>query len=177
MPDQAAPDTNNAARLTANVVSSYLSNHHVSAAEIPELIAAVHAAFAAAQSHQASAPAEQFAPAVSVKKSLRNPDRIISMIDGKPYSALTRHLSSNGLTPAEYRERYNLPTDYPMVARGYSERRSLLAKALGLGKKAAPNVIGEANVEDSSHDESRQAVNVHEELSEYGDRASPSVPN
>jgi predicted transcriptional regulator len=177
MPDQAAPDANNAARLTTNVVSSYLSNHRVNAAEIPALIAAVHAAFVAAQSYQASAPAEQFAPAVSVKKSLRSPDRIISMIDGKPYSALTRHLSSNGLTPAEYRKRYNLPTDYPMVARGYSERRSLLAKALGLGKKAGAGVIGKAAAEDLSHDEPLQAVNVHEEHSDYGDRPSPNAPN
>jgi predicted transcriptional regulator len=169
MPDQAAPDANNAARFTTNVVSSYLSNHHVIAAELPALIATVHAAFAAAQSHQASTPAEQFTPAVSVKKSLSNPDRIISMIDGKPYSALTRHLSSNGLTPAEYRKRYNLPTDYPMVARGYSERRSLLAKALGLGKKAGAGVIGKANAEDMSHDEPPQAVDAHEEHSEYGD--------
>ena len=76
-------------------------------------------------------------PAVSVRKSLADPDFILSMIDGKPYRSLRRHLSSRGLTPEQYRQRYNLKADYPMVAPGYSKARSDQAKQLGLGRKPA----------------------------------------
>ena len=74
-------------------------------------------------------------PAVSVRKSLASRDHIISMIDGKPYRTLRRHLAAHGLTPDEYRARYGLRPDYPMVAATYSERRSALARELGLGQK------------------------------------------
>jgi predicted transcriptional regulator len=73
--------------------------------------------------------------AVTARKSLANPDFIISMIDGKPYRTLRRHLSSNGLTPEQYRERYNLKADYPIVAPSYSEARRTMAKSIGLGRK------------------------------------------
>ncbi len=72
---------------------------------------------------------------VSERKSLASPDHIISMIDGKPYRTLTRHLRTNGLTPDEYRERFGLSSDYPMVAQSFSEERRALAKRLGLGKQ------------------------------------------
>ncbi|RYF18767.1 MAG: transcriptional regulator [Oxalobacteraceae bacterium] len=85
------------------------------------------------------APAE-YAPAVTARKSLANPDFIISMLDGKPYKTLRRHLSTNGLTPAEYRERFKLKTDYPMVAANYSEARRAMAKSIGLGRKAGTKV-------------------------------------
>jgi len=80
-------------------------------------------------------PAQDFTPAVSVRKSLANKDHIISMIDGKPYKTLRRHLSTNGLTPEEYRARYNLKADYPMVAENYSTSRREMAKKIGLGRK------------------------------------------
>lgn len=80
-------------------------------------------------------PASEYEPAVTVRRSLSSKDHIISMIDGKPYKTLTRHLSTNGLTPAEYRARYNLKPDYPMTAPNYSEMRRAMAKKLGLGRK------------------------------------------
>ena len=77
----------------------------------------------------------EYTPAVSVRKSLASKDHIISMIDGKPYRTLRRHLSTHGLTPDEYRARYKLKPDYPMVAPAYSEARRAMAKKIGLGRK------------------------------------------
>ena len=74
-------------------------------------------------------------PAVTARRSLSSPDHIISLIDGKPYKTLRRHLSGHGLTPEQYRERYNLKPDYPMVAPTYSEARRSMAKTIGLGQK------------------------------------------
>ena len=79
--------------------------------------------------------AEEHVPAVTVRKSLASKDHIVSMIDGKPYKTLKRHLNTHGLTPAEYIARYNLPSDYPMVAENYSAQRRKLAKQIGLGQK------------------------------------------
>ncbi|MBN8808394.1 MAG: MucR family transcriptional regulator [Sphingomonas sp.] len=76
-----------------------------------------------------------YEPVVSVRKSLASRDHIISLIDGKPYRTLRRHLSTHGLTPDQYRERYNLKVDYPMVAPTYSETRRAMAKKIGLGRK------------------------------------------
>ncbi len=75
----------------------------------------------------------EYTPAVSARKSLADPNRIVSMIDGKPYSSLTRHLKARGLTPVEYRQRYGLKADYPMVAPGHSQMRAEVAKRLGFG--------------------------------------------
>jgi predicted transcriptional regulator len=80
-------------------------------------------------------PAPTYEPAVTVRKSLSSPDHIISLIDGKPYKTLRRHLSGHGLTPEQYRERYNLKPDYPMVAPSYAEARRAMAKKIGLGSK------------------------------------------
>lgn len=79
-----------------------------------------------------------FEPATTIRKSLANPDFIISMIDGKPYKTLKRHIAGHELTPDEYRARYNLPADYPMTARAYSEKRRALAIQNGLGRKPDP---------------------------------------
>ena len=79
--------------------------------------------------------------AVSVRKSLASKDHIISMIDGKPYKTLRRHLSGHGLTPEQYRERYSLKADYPMVSETYSQARRDMAKKIGLGRK--PRAAGE----------------------------------
>ena len=78
----------------------------------------------------------EHAPAISVRKSLASPEHIVSIIDGKPHKGLKRHLSRHGLTPAEYRQRYDLKADYPMVARPYAETRRTLAKRIGLGRRA-----------------------------------------
>ncbi|KQS05176.1 transcriptional regulator [Sphingomonas sp. Leaf357] len=91
-------------------------------------------------------PAEEhsYEPAVTARKSLSNPDFIISMIDGKPYKALRRHLTTNGLTPEQYRERYNLKADYPMVAPTYSEARRAMAHKIGLGSKGRQTKVAQA---------------------------------
>lgn len=109
----------------------------VLARQVPGMYAAfVALAGAAAASAGEDAPAP-FEPAVSVRKSLASPDHILSMIDGRPYKTLRRHLSTHGLTPAEYRERYGLKDDYPMVAASYSAARRDMAKRIGLGRKPA----------------------------------------
>lgn len=84
--------------------------------------------------------AEPVQRAVTVRKSLASPEVILSMIDGKPYRSLTRHLSSNGMTPDEYRTRFGLRPDYPMTAPAYSEMRRAMAKKIGLGRKAGETV-------------------------------------
>ena len=88
-------------------------------------------------SPESTAPPEAVQAAVTVRKSLSNPDFIYSMVDGKPYKTMRRHLASHGLTPETYRERYGLKPDYPMVAPNYSAHRSKVAKQLGLGRKRA----------------------------------------
>ncbi len=84
--------------------------------------------------------AAEYTPAVTARKSLGSPEHIISMIDGKPYKTLRRHLSGHGLTPEQYRKRYNLRSDYPMVAPAYSTARREMAKKIGLGRKPGETV-------------------------------------
>jgi predicted transcriptional regulator len=119
-------------------------NTRASADEVPSFLQKMHGAVANLVTSPAqaedSAPASEFVPAVTVRKSLASKDHIISMIDGKPYKMLKRHLSGNGLTPAQYRERYNLKADYPMVAETYAETRRNLAKKIGLGRKPGAKV-------------------------------------
>ncbi|MGF7151413.1 putative transcriptional regulator [Sphingomonas zeicaulis] len=120
--------------MTADIVANYVANNEVPIADVGGLIAEVHAALAGLQA--APAPVEEvYEPATTIRKSLANPAKIISMIDGKPYATLTRHLSAHGLSPQAYRERYKLPADYPMTAPDYSARRKELALAAGLGRK------------------------------------------
>lgn len=124
--------------ITASLVAAYLANNRLGAAELPGLISATYGALATAgpvAAPAAAAPAH--IPAVSIRKSLASPEFIVSMIDGKPYRVLKRHLTTQGLTPDEYRARYGLPADYPIVAPAYAEKRSALAKSLGLGRKKA----------------------------------------
>jgi predicted transcriptional regulator len=119
--------------LSADVVAAYVSNNSVPQADLPSLIATVHTALRDAASGKQQA--EKLEPPVSVKKSI-TANHLISMEDGRPYKSLKRHLTARGLTPAQYREKWSLPFDYPMVAPNYSKARSELAKALGLGQKA-----------------------------------------
>jgi predicted transcriptional regulator len=123
--------------LTADIVAAFVSNNSIKSDALPRLIADTHAALArAAAPTPAAEPNEPaFTPAVSVRKSLGKREVILSMIDGKPYKTLRRHLSARGLTPEEYRARYKLPKDYPMVAPAYSELRRETAKRLGLSRK------------------------------------------
>ena len=135
------PEENNLVAMTIEVVASYVAHNNIRPEDVPDFIAKTHAAITGI-AKEPETPAEEtpaaepeFTPAVSVRKSLASPDHILSMIDGKPYKSLKRHLSSHGLTPAEYRVRYGLKSDYPMVAPGYSAHRREVAKRLGLGRK------------------------------------------
>ena len=120
--------------LAADIVAAYVSNNSVPSGELPALIGTVHAALQNVGRPAPAQAAEKPTPAVPVKKSV-TPDAIISLIDGKPYKSLKRHLTKQGLSPAEYRDRYGLPRDYPMVAPNYAAKRSELAKQSGLGQQ------------------------------------------
>ncbi|QPC90310.1 MucR family transcriptional regulator [Mesorhizobium sp. INR15] len=123
--------------LTADIVSAYVSNNPVPVGELPNLIASVNAALHGV-GQPAVEPAVDLVPAVNPKKSVF-PDYIICLEDGKKFKSLKRHLRTDfGLTPDAYRAKWSLPHDYPMVAPNYSASRSALAKASGLGRKAAP---------------------------------------
>jgi predicted transcriptional regulator len=124
--------------LTAEIVSAYVRNNPVPAANLAELIATVHTAVAGL-SPSARPAIEAPTPAVNPKKSV-HPDYIISLEDGKRFKSLKRHLATHhGLTPDEYRRKWSLPADYPMVAPNYAATRSKLAKKMGLGRKPASN--------------------------------------
>lgn len=137
-------DGTNAVELATELTIAWLSNPNtrVDAEAVPGFLQRMHEALsvlAAGGSGEADAgdveAPQAFKPAVSVRKSLARSDVIISMIDGKPYKTLRRHLNGHGLTPEEYRERYGLKADYPMVAPEYSEARRDMAKRIGLGRK------------------------------------------
>jgi predicted transcriptional regulator len=106
---------------------------------------------------------KEYVPAVTARKSLASPDVIISMIDGKPYKTLRRHLATNGMTPAEYRERYGLKADYPMVAETYSESRRAMAKKIGLGRKPAATTAPKAEAKPSPASRKRKPEETAEE--------------
>lgn len=117
--------------LAAEIVSAYVANNALQPSEVPGLIASVHEALKAASEPPAPA-AEPLVPIVPIKKTV-TPDAIISLEDGKPYKSLRRHLTSRGFTPDEYRRKWGLPAEYPMVCEAYSAKRSALARASGLG--------------------------------------------
>jgi predicted transcriptional regulator len=119
--------------LAAEIVSAFVSNNAVPSAELPALIANVYSALAKVANGQTEKPAEAPVPPVPIKKSI-TPDFLISLEDGRRYKSLKRHLKGRGLTPEQYREKWGLPRDYPMVAPNYAKQRSDLAKALGLGQ-------------------------------------------
>lgn len=123
--------------LAADVVSAYVSNNSVAAADLPSLIATVHAALGAAATGKVEQPAVELKPAVPIKKSV-TPDFIISLEDGRKYKSLKRHLrTSYDMSPEDYRAKWGLPSDYPMVAPNYAAARSELAKKSGLGQQRA----------------------------------------
>lgn len=135
----------NAVELATELTIAWLGNQNnrVAADDVPAFLRNMHAtvtelaggASPTSEAAEETTPEAEFTPAVSARKSLASKDHIISMIDGKPYRTLRRHLSSNGLTPEEYRARYNLKPDYPMVAPSYSEARRAMAHKIGLGAK------------------------------------------
>ncbi len=121
--------------LTATIVSAYVSNNSVPALELPSLIHQVHSALARVSNGQGELPSEPLRPAISVKKSI-TPGHIVCLEDGKKFKSLKRHLRTQyGMSPEQYREKWGLPADYPMVAPDYAQARSQLAKQMGLGQQ------------------------------------------
>ncbi len=144
----------NAIELATELTIAWLNNgnNRVAAEDVPAFLQTMHAtvlglASGTTEPEETTAQQEHVA-AVSVRKSLASKDHIISMIDGKPYKTLRRHLAGHGLTPETYRERYGLRADYPMVAETYSQSRRDMAKRIGLGRKArTTSEGGEATAE------------------------------
>ncbi len=127
--------------LAAQIVKAYVSNNHVPRDDLPSLIAIVFDALNFDTASEAAQPeAPPLVPAVPVKKSV-TPDYIVCLEDGKQFKSLKRHLMTHyNLTPEAYRQKWGLPADYPMVAANYAAKRSELAKSIGLGRKASPQV-------------------------------------
>ncbi len=122
--------------LTSSIVAAYVTNNKISVSELPDLIRNVHESFHhAGQSNSSNTVGGNIRPATTIKKSI-TPDFLICMEDGIKLKMLKRHLRTHyGLTPQQYREKWGLPSDYPMVAPNYAAKRSLLAKQIGLGLK------------------------------------------
>jgi predicted transcriptional regulator len=130
--------------LCADIVSAYVSNNSVPAADLPSLLQSVHAALTRTAQGQREEPKAELVPAVSVRKSV-TPDAIICLEDGKSFKSLKRHLRTTyDMTPEQYRAKWHLPADYPMVAPNYAQARSELAKTMGLGQQRNK---GKASVE------------------------------
>jgi len=124
--------------LTASIVAAYVTRNNVPRSDLAGLIASTHSALAELGGAPAAAAPEPRVPAVSIRRSV-TPEAIICLEDGKSFKSLKRHLSSKyGLTPEQYRAKWGLPADYPMVAPAYAEARSALAKSMGLGRRPAP---------------------------------------
>jgi predicted transcriptional regulator len=133
MPDNL--NSPNYVELAADIVSAYVSNNSVATSDLPSLISDIHGALIRISSGVVETPSEILKPAVPVKKSI-TPDYIICLDDGKKFKSLKRHLRTQyNMTPEEYRERWGLPADYPMVAPNYAQARSQLAKKMGLGQQ------------------------------------------
>ena len=127
--------TSNFIQLTAEIVSAYVSNNTVPSGDIPALINQVHAALTRVSGAPGEASVEPLKPAVSVKRSI-TPEHIVCLEDGKKFKSLKRHLRTQyNMTPEQYRDKWSLPADYPMVAPNYAAARSQLAKQMGLGQQ------------------------------------------
>jgi predicted transcriptional regulator len=120
--------------MTVDLVSSYVANNSINAADLPKLIASVFAAMESLGKPDPAPEPEKQLPAIPIKKSVTD-DFLISLEDGKPYKSLKRHLRGLGLTPDQYRQKWGLPLTYPTVAPNYAKQRSELAHALGLGQQ------------------------------------------
>jgi predicted transcriptional regulator len=119
--------------LSADIVSAYVSRNSVTPGGLPALIESIHLALTNLGAVEPVPEAETLVPAVPIRKSI-SPDFLICLDDGKKFKSLRRHLGSLGMTPEQYRIKWNLPKDYPMVAAEYAAKRSALAKSIGLGQ-------------------------------------------
>jgi predicted transcriptional regulator len=121
--------------LTASIVSAYVSNNSVPSADLPALIGQVHSALTRVSAGHGDAAIEPPKPAISLKRSI-TPDYLVCLEDGKKFKSLKRHLRTQyNMTPEQYRDKWGLPPDYPMVAPNYAAARSSLAKQMGLGQQ------------------------------------------
>jgi predicted transcriptional regulator len=144
-----SPTSPNYIELCADIVSAYVSNNSIQAADLPVLLHSVYAALTKTAQGQKEEPKAELIPAVPVKKSV-TPDAIICLEDGKSFKSLKRHLrTAYDMTPEQYRAKWNLPADYPMVAPNYAKARSELAKTIGLGQQRKK---GKAPVEAAAND-------------------------
>jgi predicted transcriptional regulator len=135
----------NPIELASEIVAAFVSNNPLPKGELPSLILAVHTAVIRLAAEPESVPQiEVKTPAVPIRRSI-TPDFLICLDDGKRFKSLRRHLSGHGMTPEQYREKWNLPSDYPMVAPNYAAQRSALAKQIGLGQ-----IRGKAGVRKSA---------------------------
>ena len=127
----------NLKELTASIVASYVETNKIAAADLPSIIKSTYAALnGASQPGVAETETVAKPTAAQIRKSI-TPDKLISFIDNRPYTLLKRHLTTHGLTPAAYRDRFGLPANYPIVASNYAARRSELARSTGLGRTFA----------------------------------------
>ena len=123
--------------LTADIAAAYVSNNTVQASDVPSVIQTIYRALAGVGAAAAAPAPEPQKPAVPIKKSI-TPDYLISLEDGKKYKSLKRHLRTQyNMSPDDYRTKWGLPKDYPMVAPNYAASRSALAKSMGLGRGGA----------------------------------------
>lgn len=136
MSETIAGSKTNLIELTSEIVSAYVTNNTLQTSDIPEFIRTIQTALANLGQESSVQRSSRPVPPVSIKKSVSD-DFIVSLEDGRRYKSLKRHLSGRGLTPEQYREKWNLPYDYPMVAPNYAKKRSDLAKSMGLGRRTA----------------------------------------
>ena len=130
-----APEKAGLTALTTEIVSAYAANNSITVSDLPDLIDGVSDALRKAAASEAQPLKEELKPAVSIGSSVK-PDYLVCLEDGKRFKAIKRHLRTHhGLSPDEYREKWGLKYDYPMVASNYSEARSAMAKKIGLGRK------------------------------------------
>jgi len=152
------------ASITADIVSSYVANNSVHRSDLLSVIEAVHAALQGLTAQKQAEP-EKPEPRISIKKSV-TPDFLISLEDGKKYKTLKRHLGKLGLTAEEYRAKWGLPADYPMVAPSYAAKRSELARSSGLGQMRRKIAAKAAIVPD-------ETITAPAEISKPKRRAAP----
>ena len=132
MTEKPSADSKELIAWTADIVAAHVQNNSVAISDLPQLIKTVHESLAGLSG---DSPAEKPQPAVSVRRSV-TPDYIVCLEDGRKLKMLKRHLATAyGMTPEDYREKWGLPADYPMVAPNYAKQRSSLAKKIGLGKR------------------------------------------
>ena len=136
-----ATDNGGVVQITAEIVSAFVTNNKVEQGEVSNLIEKVHLALVKAPATAAEPEKPNLVPAVPIKKSV-TPDYIISLEDGKKFKSLKRHImSSYNLTPEDYRAKWGLPRDYPMVAPNYAKARSDFAKKMGLGRRRGAEAL------------------------------------